>query len=337
MYNPLVSVIVPVYKVERYLRECVDSIIGQTYTNLEIILVDDGSPDKCPTICDEYARRDNRVKVIHQENGGLAHARNVGVDNAQGECVTFIDSDDYVPCNFVEHLYKGLAECDAEISTASFFPFRGDNACKRSLESNPFVEIQEDEAIRHYCSINAEHSMPFISACNKLFRTDLVRGSSFPVEMSLGEDLLFCDDVLRKCNSICLIDQALYVYQQRNTGALTTRYYPDLFSWYVRHYEDVVETAGLFGQDLATNEQLLEIFAKYLVEAISSLASRKNRASWFAKTKQIGSACAHHLTRRCLPFMRIKFVYLNLIKHKLPVAITVYVRLAERRSRKKTK
>ena len=91
-----ISVIVPVYKVEQYLRKCVDSIIKQTYSNLEIILIDDGSPDNCPIICDEYAMKDNRVVVIHKKNGGLSDARNVGIAKSTGKYITFVDSDDYI-------------------------------------------------------------------------------------------------------------------------------------------------------------------------------------------------------------------------------------------------
>ena len=103
--QPLVSVIVPIYNVEKYLRRCVDSILSQSYQNLEVWLVDDGSPDGCPAICDEYARKDNRVKIIHKKNGGLSDARNVAIDVASGEYICFVDSDDYVASTYVETLY----------------------------------------------------------------------------------------------------------------------------------------------------------------------------------------------------------------------------------------
>ena len=106
--NPLISVIVPVYKVEQYLDECVQSIINQTYKNLEIILVDDGSPDRCPEMCDEYARQDSRIKVIHKPNGGISSARNSGLDIARGEYVGFVDSDDYIAHDMYEKLYKAF-------------------------------------------------------------------------------------------------------------------------------------------------------------------------------------------------------------------------------------
>ena len=110
MHNPLISVVVPVYNVEQYIRECVDSIVSQTYCHLEIVLIDDGSLDNCPVICDEYAKKDSRIKVVHQKNGGLAKARNVGIENSSGEYITFIDSDDYIASNYIEILYRGIIE-----------------------------------------------------------------------------------------------------------------------------------------------------------------------------------------------------------------------------------
>ncbi len=118
MEMPLVSVIVPVYKVEPYLHRCVDSIHIQTYTNLEIILVDDGSPDNCGTICNEYARKDKRIKVVHKENGGLSDARNVAIDIAFGEYITFVDSDDYIAPDYVETLYRLVEKYQCKIGVA---------------------------------------------------------------------------------------------------------------------------------------------------------------------------------------------------------------------------
>ena len=112
----LISVIVPVYKVEKFLARCLDSIISQTYENMEIILVDDGSPDSCGSICDEYAQRDARFRVLHKENGGLSDARNCGVEIASGAYIAFIDSDDYIAPNYVEYLYRLLVDNDADIS-----------------------------------------------------------------------------------------------------------------------------------------------------------------------------------------------------------------------------
>ena len=114
MQNPLVSVIIPVYDVEPYLRRCLDSVVNQTYKNLEIILVDDGSTDSSPEICDEYAGADSRIIVIHKENGGQAEARNKGIEAATGEYITFVDADDYISSSYVNDLYKSMIieRCD---------------------------------------------------------------------------------------------------------------------------------------------------------------------------------------------------------------------------------
>ncbi len=119
----LVSVIVPIYKVEEYLRECVDSIINQTYKNLEIILVDDGSPDNCGEICEEYARNDSRVTVYHKENGGLSDARNYGMARSHGEYITFVDSDDVIKENFVEALMELIHKYNADIAVSPYISF----------------------------------------------------------------------------------------------------------------------------------------------------------------------------------------------------------------------
>lgn len=118
MNNTLISIIVPIYNVEQYLNKCVDSIIHQSYSKLEIILVDDGSPDKCGEICNEYAAKDNRVKVVHKKNGGLSDARNAGIELAKGEWITFVDSDDYISVDYVETLYGLVAKNECKVGVA---------------------------------------------------------------------------------------------------------------------------------------------------------------------------------------------------------------------------
>ena len=122
----LISVIIPVYNVEKYINRCVDSVIHQSYTNLEIILVDDGSPDNCPTICDNYSKQDSRIKVIHKKNGGLSDARNVGIEHSKGKYITFIDSDDYISNDYVEILYKLITKYNSKIAVADNYIFYED-------------------------------------------------------------------------------------------------------------------------------------------------------------------------------------------------------------------
>lgn len=209
MYNPLITVIVPVYKVEPYLQKCVDSIINQTYTNLEIILIDDGSPDRCPIICDEYAQKDNRIKVIHQKNSGLAQVRNIGIDNAQGEYITFIDSDDFVTPNYVELLYKGLNKFNAEMSIASLYIYREDAKFEMPTESDAFFEISKEKCIEQYTSIKTN---PFISAWNKLYKRELFSSIRYP-NGKLYEDAFTTYKLIDKAKKIVFTPSKLYFYR----------------------------------------------------------------------------------------------------------------------------
>lgn len=131
--EPLISVIVPVYNVEKYLDKCVDSIVNQTYKNLEIILVDDGSPDNCPKMCDNWAKKDKRIKVIHKENGGVSSARNVGIDNAKGEYIGFVDSDDWTEKKYIQKLYEVLIQENADIALCGYNRVTGANIEKINI------------------------------------------------------------------------------------------------------------------------------------------------------------------------------------------------------------
>ena len=172
----LISIIVPIYNVEKYINQCLDSIINQTYKNLEIILVDDGSPDNCGKICDEYAIKDNRIKVIHKENGGLSSARNAGLDVASGEYISFIDSDDYVAENFIEKLYGLCKENDAEIAECGFIKFEGYIELKYLEEKNEKY-VSTDMLKRMYF----ETATRTIVVWNKLYKRCIYEGLRFPI------------------------------------------------------------------------------------------------------------------------------------------------------------
>ena len=153
MQNPLVSIIVPIYKVEPYLRRCLDSIVNQTYTNLEIILVDDGSPDGCPQICDEYVAKDKRIIVIHKENGGLSDARNAGLDICKGEYISFVDSDDILDLNAVEYMLNAGTDVDIVITNVKMFINEEEinHLNKTHCNSLPFKTIGSDDLLLRLC------------------------------------------------------------------------------------------------------------------------------------------------------------------------------------------
>ena len=206
MSKPLISVIVPIYNVEDYLNKCVDSIIGQTYKNLEIILVDDGSPDNCPELCDEYSRIDKRVKIIHKKNGGLSDARNEGMKIATGDYISFIDSDDYVPNNYIEELLKGYTRDDADISICDIKVIYND---REVIEKS----IKGDEVNQ----LNAIDTPYAASACNKLFKSEIIK--KFPFEVGkINEDIAVVIPIIANSNKIAYITSTTYNYVQRDTS-----------------------------------------------------------------------------------------------------------------------
>lgn len=209
--NETISVIIPVYKVEPYLRKCLDSVLNQTYTNLEVILVDDGSPDNCPAICDGYAARDPRVKVIHKENGGVASARNTGLAAASGEYIAFADPDDHVAPEWLRILHHELIFSHADICSCGFY--YGDpqlaNWKKRGPQDKKI--LNSDEAIRLLIADDKLQNYLW----NKLFRRHLWQGLTFP-EGRRFEDVSIMWKLILASEKICLIPEALYFYCVRS-------------------------------------------------------------------------------------------------------------------------
>ena len=209
--NPLISIIVPCYNVEQYLPKCIDSILCQTYRNLEVWLVDDGSPDRCGEICDEYAKKDSRVKVIHKENGGLSDARNAALDVFQGEWVTCVDSDDFITPDYIETLYGLCVKYNCKMSVADWYIFpMGTNPVmpKRTVHEYKFGK---DEALT--AMFNQRHFD--VSACIKLYHRSLFEGVRYPKGM-LFEDLQTTFKLMLKCDSgVAYSNKMIYYYMFR--------------------------------------------------------------------------------------------------------------------------
>lgn len=216
--HDLVSVIVPVYKVEPYLCKCVDSILAQTYQNLEIILVDDGSPDACGAICDEYAKQDSRITVIHKPNGGLSDARNAGLDVMTGKYVAFVDSDDWIMPRMYETLLQMLKQFQADIAFGAVADdLEQDGKVTTVKVSNygdePFSESAA-EAMRRYFHGSW-------AAWDKLYKADLFRDIRYPVG-EINEDEAIVLQLLSKCTRVCYTNEVFYHYMRRpSSGSIT--------------------------------------------------------------------------------------------------------------------
>lgn len=212
--SDLVSIIVPCYKVQEYLGKCVDSLLQQTYCNIEIFLVDDGSPDSCGEICDEYARKDNRIKVIHKENGGLSDARNVAIDVATGEWIVFVDSDDYVSSDHIETLYNLVKkyECLAGVSSYSCF-FEDSQPMKKNTECYDFVSSSKEAIDRIFYQKDFE-----TSAWGKIYHKSLFKSGIRYPKGWLYEDLPTTYRLFLECDKVAFVNKETYFYLLRTSS-----------------------------------------------------------------------------------------------------------------------
>ncbi len=217
---PLISVIVPVYNVEKYLGKCIESIMAQTYQNLEIILVDDGSADKSGEICDEYARRDLRIRVIHNENGGVSVARNTGIRQAAGEYIGLVDSDDYIDPDMYQTLYDLILKHDAQISMCDVYEvYEGSDPLQREdirdfcVDSEGAVKIVVDGLV------NCAYSV------NKLYKKELFDGLEFP-QGKIFEDARIMPYLLSKAERIALTTARKYYYYHRENSHMSVSFSP---------------------------------------------------------------------------------------------------------------
>ncbi len=216
--DELISVIVPVYNVEKYLEACINSILCQTYKNIEIILVDDGATDRSGKICDLYLKKDSRIKVIHKENGGLSDARNYGMKAATGECLVFVDSDDIVSADYVLHLYQLCKVNKTEIAVCQF--------CHCTNQSNAKFTLCQTQKV--YSSKAAIINMLYqkdilVSVWSKIFRRKIFDQTEFPVGL-LFEDSAVMYRLFEKAKSIVVSDAKLYGYVHRNDSITTKKF-----------------------------------------------------------------------------------------------------------------
>ncbi|MDE6968069.1 MAG: glycosyltransferase, partial [Clostridia bacterium] len=217
----LISVIVPIYKVEKYLRECVDSLLCQTYTNLEIILVDDGSPDNCPVICDEYAVKDSRVKVLHKENGGVQSAVKCGVKSSQGEYIAFVDGDDYVSEDYIQNLINPLINNDYDLVMSGFNT--DTNGIINSIQIDKTGEqIIDNEYLKNLLQIKPFENVKITnSRCGKLFKRELLLSVIDLVDerIFIGEDMLTIKAYATKCKKVFETGKNTYFYRMVETSS----------------------------------------------------------------------------------------------------------------------
>lgn len=255
---PEISIIVPVYNVEKYLHQCINSVLAQTFEDFELILVDDGSPDNCGVICDEYAKQDKRVHVLHQKNQGVSVARNVGIEwalsNSDSEWLCFVDSDDFVHPDYLKALYAAVKKYDIKLSQcASFDFFDGEEFDVQPIESyvNRLVTPEKVYIMRGT-----------VVPMRKLIHRDLMKEVRFPVGKSM-EDEYTIYKVIFSVKHIAIIDQALYYYRIRAGSAMHS-------SWSLKRFDafDAYEQQIAFFHESRYDELYVMTIRKYVNDVI---------------------------------------------------------------------
>lgn len=271
--SELITIVVPIYKVEDYLHRCVNSLLEQTYKNLEIILVNDGSPDGCGAICDEYAKFDDRIKVIHKTNGGLSDARNAGIEAAQGNYISFVDSDDWVHQEFISNLYKLLVKTNSDISICNFIKTSSESINLEITTGDTF-QFNNYESLKQLT--NDKYYIQMVVAWGKLYKRSLFDNIRFPIGR-VHEDEFITYKLLYKANKVVLTTSQLLYYWQRQDSIMGS-------GFNIKHKNDIFaaleERAEFFSKvgymDLSNNTYKV-IFKNYI-----SVSSKINAT----KTKQ---------------------------------------------------
>lgn len=279
--NPLITVIVPIYNSYPYLKRCIDSIRGQAYQNLEIILVDDGSTDGSKMLCDSYLQKDRRIQVIHKENGGLVSARKAGLLQAQGEYIGFVDSDDYIDTEFYSLLLTGILETDSDISQIGYISEKGEIREKFSC-GNKVYNISENRQ-KMICEGLLEANLPgvhiFYNVWSKLFRATLIKEcyNKVPDSLQFGEDLICICQCMMKCNKIVSLPYEQYHYMVRK-DSLSNGDGLEYFVYLSNLYKQLCIMFENNGQGVIVGKQSADrFFVVNLLERLDMLGIEVNR------------------------------------------------------------
>lgn len=303
-----ITVIVPIYKVESFLKQCVDSIIRQTYRELEIILVDDGSPDGCPTICDAYAEKDSRIKVIHKQNGGLIAARKSGVEIATGDYITFVDGDDWIAPDMYQKVADSIEKYNADcVITQFYFAYEDHQTASQYLLDRKYYSRQEleNDVYPKMLFRGKWYQFGIFPNCwTKVFKADIIRKHIFAVNdrIRLGEDIAFTYPCLMDCQSLSFVDEPLYYYRQ-NPNSMTAAYDKRLPDIYLLPYNAVKDASETLKVDLSNQ---LPYYLLYLINfVIRNEATKDNQSDAKTSKKVLTSVILASTELRTVPIDRL--------------------------------
>ena len=288
MRKGVITVILPIYNVEKYLNRCITSVVNQTYSNLEIILVDDGSPDRCPQICDEWSKKDNRIKVIHKKNEGLGFARNTGIENSTGEFICFFDSDDYVALDTVEKAYRVALKEKAEIVTFGYNQVKSDGKIKNTFIPHPRKLLYEGDEIQREFLINmigpnmhtGEVTNLWMSMCGALFSMKLIQKNGWRLVSEreiISEDIYSLLILYKRVKKVAVLPESLYFYCE-NVESLTHTYKKDRYEKIKHFYSACLKTCDDLNYCSEVQQQLKYPFLSNTIAAMKMVVSAENQS-----------------------------------------------------------
>lgn len=317
--TPKISVIVPVYKVEQYLPRCIDSILAQTFTDFELLLIDDGSPDNSGKICDEYAKKDERIRVFHKENGGVSSARNLGLDKARGEWIAFVDSDDIL---FPDSLSIYNKEATSNVCDLYIYGFTICFSQDKSLQKESGVEYISDsiEVIKSLLRYKRQPTL-----WNKLYKASLIGKLRFDSSLKVGEDMIFNIKYISQCNCIKTCNDIVYCYRINQSSTMQQKGLACQYDKMIAAMHSIFDekSGGVYKEELATFE-IISIFHPYYNESINipktkikrirELISQSSQVSSLIKIFSKLSAISPRVANYYLDYRRFKGRLKNILK-----------------------
>lgn len=319
--KPLISVIIPIYQVEPYLRRAVDSVLNQTYRNLEIILVDDGSPDRCPLICDEYEKKEARVRVVHKSNGGLSDARNAGLDVAGGDYIAFLDSDDYFAPGFIEILYDAMIKYNAQVAQCRYMvtdrrPYKGEMAFKEDFEEHEKlckagraeeIVYNSDELLHNQYDAICEDATYFIVAWNKLYDARLWKDVRFPKGF-IHEDEATTYKVFNKAKRGVYIKAPLYAYFTQPKSITRDKFSVKRLDWVTALTDRILyfEKNGEFSLATAAMRARADGCIKYYYQLKRFVGGSKKEQKMLKDCVREALGCNRHGRKEERKFLRLR-------------------------------
>lgn len=332
MEEILVSLIVPIYNVEKYIQRCVESLISLTYQHIEIILVDDGSPDQCPMICDKYEDMDNRIKVIHKENGGLSDARNAGLEASTGDYIMFIDSDDYVEANLIERAMSEVEINKPDVVILGYYSDFVDTE-EKLIFSEEIGELNGRYIKDHFKEIPLSKQLIGILgyAWNKLYRTEVIKSNNhkFTKGLSLVEDIVFNGPVLETCNSISFIEDPLVHYMHRPRETLGAKFYDNHFELKRLAMESVKSLLLFWGHQEDEVERMMNIIGFDALKSTTRILSQSNNyngdeKNYYLKKLYDEKEVKKILTNVALKSAKDKFIRIMMINGFTKILLKTY-------------